>query len=273
MTVLSEQLEREAEQNRVRLAETLDELRARVTPGQVLDQLIDYFGEGTGGEIVRNLGQQVRRNPLSVAVVGAGLAWLMFGNRSSDPAAGRRTRVDNTEREAAARLATLSDGTAASSPGDVATSAYQWAGDAASDAARRARTNANSAYRGASGAVSDAARKASDTAAAMGRNAAAARRTMADLCNEQPLVLAGLGLALGAALGTALPSTETERRLVGEPGDAVRRHARDLALKMDQQAERPADTDHKATTGRDPQTSAEPASEEHSEATVVPHLT
>src|SRR5215467_12183781 len=186
MTVLSEQLEREAEQNRVRLTETLDELRARVTPGQVLDQLIDYFGDGAGGEIVRNLGQQVRRNPLSVAMVGAGLAWLMIAKRPSDPAAGRGTRIDNAERKAAARLATLSDRTTTSA-GDGATAAHRRAGEAASDAARRARMSADSAYRSASDAVSEAAHKASDTAASIGRNAAAARRTLADLCNDQPL--------------------------------------------------------------------------------------
>jgi Protein of unknown function (DUF3618) len=264
MPMLSEQLERAAEQNRVRLAETLDELRERVTPGQVLDQLIDYFGDGAGGEIVRNFGQQVRRNPLSVAVVGAGLAWLMIGNRPSDPAAGRGTRVDNAERKAAARLATLSDRTSA---GDGATSAYRRAGEAASDTARRARMSADSAYRSASDAVSEAAHKASDTAATVSRNAAAARRTLADLCNDQPLVLAGLGLALGAALGTALPSTETERRLMGEPGDVVRRRAQELASEVDRPAE------PKAAQGRDPQTEAQPASAEHSEASVVPNLT
>jgi hypothetical protein len=272
MTVLSEQLEREAEQNRVRLAETLDELRARVTPGQVLDQLIDYFGDGAGGEIVRNLGQQVRGNPLSVAVVGAGLAWLMIGNRPSVPAAARGTRADNAERTAAARLATLSDRTT-SSAGDGARAAYQRAGEAASEAARRARLSADSAYRSASDAVSEAAHKASDTAAAIGRNAAAARRTLADLCNDQPLVLAGLGLALGAALGTALPATETERQLMGEPGDVVRRRAQELASEVDRPAERAADADADAAKDRDPQTAAEPASVEHSEATVVPNLT
>jgi len=264
MTVLSEQLEREAEQNRVRLTETLDELRARVTPGQVLDQLIDYFGDGAGGEVVRNFGQQVRRNPLSVAVVGAGLAWLMIGNRPSDPAAGRGTRIDRAERKAAARLAALSDRTTTSA-GDRAT--------AASDAARRARMSADSAYRSASDAVSEAAHKASDTAASIGRNAAAARRTLADLCNDQPLVLAGLGLALGAALGTALPSTETERQLMGEPADALRRRAQELALEIDRPAERAADADAKAAKGRDLKTAAEPASAEHGEATVVPDLT
>jgi Protein of unknown function (DUF3618) len=38
----SEKLEREAGRTRAQLSETLDELRARMNPGQVIDQLIDY---------------------------------------------------------------------------------------------------------------------------------------------------------------------------------------------------------------------------------------
>ena len=255
MTVLSEQLEREAEQNRARLAATLDELRERVTPGRVLDQLIEYAGDGTGGEMVRNLGQQVRRNPLSVAMVGAGLAWLMLSNRPSDRAA--EQRVDAAERRAAARLAALSDHPPGS-VGDVATSAYRQVGEAATDAAQRARASADAAYRSTSNAVSEAAQKAGDTAAAVGRNAAAATRTLADFCNEQPLVIAGLGLALGAALGSVLPSTETERRLMGAPSDSVKRRARGVASRIYQQAKSAEDT--QAAGRRDVQTEAEPFS-------------
>jgi ElaB/YqjD/DUF883 family membrane-anchored ribosome-binding protein len=268
MTVLSEQLEREAEQNRARLAATLDELRERVTPGQVLDQLIEYAGDGTGGEIVRNLGQQVRRNPLSVAMVGAGLAWLMISNRPSDRAA--EQRVDDAERRAAARLAALSDRPTAS-VGDVATSAYGRVGEAASDVAERARASADSAYRSTSNAISGAAHKASDTTAAVGRNAAAATRTLADFCNDQPLVIAGLGLALGAVLGSALPSTETERRLMGEPSDTVKRHAQRLASKIYQDAKSAVDADVKAAGRRDEQ--AEPSPRQHNNATVAANPT
>jgi Protein of unknown function (DUF3618) len=268
MTVLSEQLEREAEQNRARLAATLDELRERVTPGQVLDQLIEYAGEGTGGEIVRNLGQQVRRNPLSVALVGAGLAWLMISNRPSDRADEPRPRRDDAERRAAARLAALSDRPTAS-VGAMATSAYRRAGEAASDAARRARASADSTYRTTSDAVSDVAHKASDTAAAVSRNAAAATRTLADFCSDQPLVIAGLGLALGAALGSALPATDTERRLMGEPSNTVKRRAHGLASKIYQQTQSAGDADVKAAERRDEQTKAEPPSGEHDEAAVI----
>src|SRR5262249_46285172 len=77
----SEQLEREAEATRARIAATLDELRGRMTAGQVVDQLVDYARDSGGGEFFRNFGRQVAGNPLPVTLVGAGLAWLMMAGR------------------------------------------------------------------------------------------------------------------------------------------------------------------------------------------------
>jgi Protein of unknown function (DUF3618) len=42
----SEKLERDAGRTRAQLSEALEELRARITPGQVIDQLIDYARGG-----------------------------------------------------------------------------------------------------------------------------------------------------------------------------------------------------------------------------------
>src|SRR5205823_14300473 len=75
----SEQLERDTQSCRDELADTLDELRARMTPGEVVDQLVDYAKDTTGGLFFENLKQQVANNPLPVALMGAGFAWLMFG--------------------------------------------------------------------------------------------------------------------------------------------------------------------------------------------------
>ena len=75
----SEQLERETESCREQLADTLDELRMRMTPGEVVDQLVDYAQDTTGGLFFENLKKEVTRNPLPVALMGAGFLWLMCG--------------------------------------------------------------------------------------------------------------------------------------------------------------------------------------------------
>jgi Protein of unknown function (DUF3618) len=80
----SEQLKREAEEARWQLSATLDELRARMTPGRVVDQLIDYTRDGPVAEFLRNLGREARENPMPLALIGIGVAWLIVAsNRTS----------------------------------------------------------------------------------------------------------------------------------------------------------------------------------------------
>jgi hypothetical protein len=83
MGTKSEQLEREAHQTRHRLSETLDELRARITPGQLVDQLADYAREGPAAEFFRNLARDVRENPLPLTLIGIGVAWMIIATIAS----------------------------------------------------------------------------------------------------------------------------------------------------------------------------------------------
>src|SRR3981081_2178091 len=80
----SEQFERETEEERARISETLEELRARMTPGHVVDRLVDYATDSSGGMFFRNLRQQAVDNPVPVALVGAGIAWLAISGRQRD---------------------------------------------------------------------------------------------------------------------------------------------------------------------------------------------
>jgi Domain of unknown function (DUF892)/Protein of unknown function (DUF3618) len=86
MASQSEKLEQEAGRTRARLTEALDALRARTTPGQVINQLIDYAREGPGAEFGRNLAREVRENPLPLVLIGIGIAWLMVASSRSSRA-------------------------------------------------------------------------------------------------------------------------------------------------------------------------------------------
>jgi Protein of unknown function (DUF3618) len=72
----SEQLEQEAEQTRGRLSATLEELRARMTPGQIVDRVLDYASEGPAAEFLSNLGREIRENPMPLVLIGIGIVWL-----------------------------------------------------------------------------------------------------------------------------------------------------------------------------------------------------
>jgi hypothetical protein len=82
----SEKLERDAGRTRAQLSEALEELRARMTPGQVIDQLIDYAREGPGAGFGRNLAREIRENPLPLVLIGIGIAWLMVASSRSSRA-------------------------------------------------------------------------------------------------------------------------------------------------------------------------------------------
>jgi hypothetical protein len=84
MASQSEQFEREAEEARWRLQGSLEELRARVTLGALIDQVVEYARRGPAGEFVRKLGREVQENPMPLVLVGIGIAWLaVSASRSS----------------------------------------------------------------------------------------------------------------------------------------------------------------------------------------------
>jgi hypothetical protein len=78
-------IERDVEARRADLRGTLDELRDRMTPGQVLDEAWQFARGSGGGAYFRNLGTSVRDNPLPIALIGAGIAWLMSGRGGGLP--------------------------------------------------------------------------------------------------------------------------------------------------------------------------------------------
>jgi ElaB/YqjD/DUF883 family membrane-anchored ribosome-binding protein len=103
MATQSEQLEREAEETRTRLAGALEELRVRLTPGQVVDQVSDYVRDGPAADFMRNLGREVRENPIPVLLIAAGIGWLMIASaRRSSMMTAVETAVERDTRITAA---------------------------------------------------------------------------------------------------------------------------------------------------------------------------
>jgi hypothetical protein len=92
----SEQLEREAEEARYHLAESLNELRFRVSPGQVVDQIIDYAREGPIADFLGNLSREMRENPVPLLLIGIGISWLVLATSLSS----RRRTIIERKRQA-----------------------------------------------------------------------------------------------------------------------------------------------------------------------------
>ena len=73
-------IERDLDHTRTRLGGHLTELQGRLSPGQVLDDVIRYFRGKEGADFGRSLLDSVRANPLPTALTGIGLTWLMASN-------------------------------------------------------------------------------------------------------------------------------------------------------------------------------------------------
>lgn len=75
-----DRIERDLDQTRARLDSRLTELQDRLSPGQLLYEVMGYFRGSEGADFGRSLAGSVRANPLPAAVTGIGLAWLMTTN-------------------------------------------------------------------------------------------------------------------------------------------------------------------------------------------------
>jgi ElaB/YqjD/DUF883 family membrane-anchored ribosome-binding protein len=256
----TEQLEREAEQARARISAHLNELRDRMTPGQVVDQLVDYANDSSGGMFLSNLRQRVVESPVPVVLVGAGLAWLaMSSRRSANTGLARTTGAGNemarSGRQLYEQASDVSDrafdtgdqwsGTAklaatewgdqamagASELGDRTRATFHDARDKAAAAAASAADTASEAYSMAGKQARRAAGQLKGAASESRAQIAATSDSFIAFLKEQPFVLAGLGIALGAVVGALLPSTRAEDALMGDKSDALKEDTRNFADK------------------------------------------
>ena len=96
-----EEILAEIERTRTDMDATLSAIEHRLTPGQLVDQGIDYLRHSGANEFVANLGGSVKHNPLPVALVGIGLAWLMAAGKRPDE---HRERTSETLDRASSAL-------------------------------------------------------------------------------------------------------------------------------------------------------------------------
>jgi len=73
----SAEIQREIDDDRRRIGDRLDAIQERMSPGQLLDEVIAYAKSSGGAEYASNLGKALKSNPVPVALMGVSLAWLM----------------------------------------------------------------------------------------------------------------------------------------------------------------------------------------------------
>jgi hypothetical protein len=257
------ELEREVDRERERVSATIDELQSRASVGSLVDQLVKAVGEN-GGEVSRNLGRSLRDNPLAALLTGVGLAWLMAGsgrpreeatdwgdpNRSylregrdryAEPSFADTSAYGSAERSwSPSDYAEPEDGSGEGGLRERAADLAGRIGEGVSEAVGSVRDRASELSHAASAGVHRAGDTMRDAGSAMRHRAGAVRRSAAGsgrdlrhgldtLIEDQPLVAGAIAMALGAAVGGALPRSRMEDQMFGEQSDRAMEAARSLA--------------------------------------------
>ena len=195
-------------------------------------------------DFVRELGDAVRRNPVSAALIGMGVMWMFSGRIAGLSAeAARRAQLDRIPDAA---------GDAFDAAGSMMRSGARAMGDSVSSAAGTVQNTA--------AAVVDRAtqfgREQADTVTEYARQLPGygsemlgeARSSLAELFRAQPLALGAIGLAIGAGIAAAMPATELEAEYLGETADAVKEKARQFASEQASRATTVAESAVSAAT-------------------------
>lgn len=214
------EVEADVEASRNELDRNVEALKMKMTPGQMFDEAARMMG-GTGQQVASKFAEQAKANPMPLAVMGLGLAWLMMGN-NRQPTYGGGSYADETRSFAPGAEYGAAWQGGSSEGGGLRDKVHQ-AGDKASDAIASLKDKiAGGAHsvgdggRAAGEHLGAAAGAARDKAVHMGQQA---QRTFLQTLESEPLLIAGLGLIVGAAVGAALPSTSVEDRVMGDKRD------------------------------------------------------
>jgi len=288
-----EEIESDIERTRADFSSTIEAIQQKLTPSELKNQAVDYALSTTPGAVSVGLVNMVRENPIPVAMIGIGFAWLMAASRQPTTyVAGTRRRAGRRGTSYPAMETATYDSTFDTTTGSVRTtgvgrSSYSTgrgtsdgvlsrAMSKVSETAQSLKSKATETAQGLKSKATETAQglksKAGDVSQRLGSTATdvsgrvqyagqsarsrlqetaqtsqvrmsemgemskeqyyRAKNSVNQVIDEQPLVVAALGVALGAALGAALPQTRRENELMGGVRDNLVGKVKETAMEQ-----------------------------------------
>ncbi len=230
-----EEIEREIQRTRARMGRDIDALGEKLSPQNLKQQAKDAVAE-KAQDMVSNVGQQARRtgyrvvdfirgNPLPVAAVGLGVAWLFTLRTRSEVSGDRMARFAYTgpeRREPDGRPSLgrrLADRTAGVR--DKMSGAASEVSERAGALAGRAGEVVDRVQERAGELGTEAKERVHDLGARAREQTERARGGLERMMEENPLALVAGAAILGLAMGLVLPETRREQRLMGAKRDEL----------------------------------------------------
>ncbi len=204
------------------------------TASETAQQAMDYTREATNVAV-----EKARQNPIPLALLVAGAGWWLANRSRKSPSAGYRAQpyyeyegyvaeVPYEYDDDGGLMARIRNNPI---PATLAGVGITWL--AVTSPERYTWSDTDDSGRGLTDRASEMASRtkeyAADTAQSVRRMARRRQNQLQRIMNENPVLVGAAALLLGAAVGLAVPETETENEWMGEARDNVVERARDVA--------------------------------------------
>ena len=252
----TERIKADIEDTRAEMGQTLNEIQERLSPEHLIGQVKETVREATIGKVERvmetvnekisnvtepamdalgrageklketgsSLTNTVRQNPIPFALVGLGLGMFIVSRVRNADGRTMRSRTYESDSETGYGMATpryAGAGRQYGASGEYAGAARQY-GASKPGALRQMTHTANELAHGTAETVSHLGHQAKEGAVRAGRG-------LQRLVHENPLAVGAAAIAVGAAVGLALPSTQIEHEYMGEASEKIVDKAQQVA--------------------------------------------
>jgi len=247
----TERIKADIEDTRAELGQTLNEIQERLSPEHLMGQVKETVREATIGKVEKvmeqinekisnvaepaidamgrageklketgsSLSNTVRQNPIPFALIGLGLGMFIVRRVRNADGGTMRSRSYESDREPGYGMATpgyAGMGRQYATSGEYAGS-RQYSG-----AFRQVKNTASGLMHGTAETVSSVGHQAKEGAVRAGRG-------LQRMLNENPLAVGAAAVAVGAAVGLALPGTQIEHEYMGEASEKLVDRAQQVA--------------------------------------------
>jgi Protein of unknown function (DUF3618) len=249
-----ERLVEDIEETREEMTGTVEEIGDRLDPSNIVENAKETVKAATVGKVedmaqsaeqmageatetVREVSSSmidtITRNPIPAAMVGLGIGWLVMSNRSNQNGSQWRSGSQGY-RSGAHAYRSGSDYGAGSEYGSQYRSGSQQGSDGSGvleQAQRRVGSIASDAQQTVDKATGEMSRMADEVPYQVRAQADQLGRTASEMYNSNPLAVGAIAVAVGTAIGLALPATQFERRTVGQPVSEAMSRAGEVATE------------------------------------------
>ena len=228
------EVERQIDHTRAELARTLDALEQKLNARYFMGKGFEMFRDSlAGSQAINRSVAAIRANPIPLALIGIGTAWLIASNTGVVDRVARNERVDAARRRVADMASAVGTQTGAIAS-DVA-GRIGMAGGSGGEGERalghvghpvvdEAGLQSGGWVHQAADRAQGALRSARDAGGAMlnraglyaGDGASRIADQVSDAFQRHPLVVGGIGLMAGILIAALVPLSRTEHELIGD---------------------------------------------------------